>query len=84
MKASQTEETEKFMLTVRSNERIIYKICTFYVSTEYLLNDLYQEVICNLWKAWPRFRNECVTSTWVYRITLNTCISGLRKLRSRL
>ncbi|MDR0699756.1 MAG: sigma-70 family RNA polymerase sigma factor [Tannerella sp.] len=83
MKASKTEETEKFMSTVRSNERVIYKICTFYVSPEYPLNDLYQEVICNLWEAWPRFRNECATSTWIYRITLNTCISGLRKLKSR-
>jgi RNA polymerase sigma-70 factor (ECF subfamily) len=83
MKISKTEKTEKFMSIVRANERIIYKICTFYVSPEYSLNDLYQEVICNLWEAWPRFRNECTMSTWIYRITLNTCISGLRKLKSR-
>jgi RNA polymerase sigma-70 factor (ECF subfamily) len=71
------------MTIVRSNERVIYKICTCYVSAEYALKDLYQDVICNLWEAWPRFRNECTVSTWIYRITLNTCISGLRKRQSR-
>jgi RNA polymerase sigma-70 factor (ECF subfamily) len=83
MKASKADGTDRFMSIIRANERIIYKICTFYISAEYPLDDLYQEVMCNLWEAWPRFRNECAVSTWVYRITLNTCISGLRKLRSR-
>lgn len=43
------------------------------------LGDLYQEVILNLWKAYPKFRKECKISTWIYRIALNTCISFIRK-----
>ena len=43
------------------------------------LNDLYQEVVLNLWKAFPKFRRECKISTWIYRIALNTCISFIRK-----
>ncbi|MBK5719363.1 sigma-70 family RNA polymerase sigma factor [Dysgonomonas sp. Marseille-P4677] len=68
-----------FVDMIRSNERIIYKVCSFYVSDELLMSDLYQEVVCNLWSAYPRFRNESSVSTWIYRISLNTCISGLRK-----
>ncbi|GAB6123443.1 RNA polymerase sigma factor [Dysgonomonas termitidis] len=68
-----------FIDTLRSNERIIYKVCSFYVSDEFPLADLYQEVVSNLWAAFPRFKNGCSISTWMYRIALNTCISGMRK-----
>lgn len=64
---------------IQQNERIIYKVCYFYVSEEYPLADLYQEVVCNLWSAYPKFRAESSLSTWIYRVSLNTCISGLRK-----
>lgn len=70
---------KEFITIVRSYEKIIYKVCSFYVSNEHPMADLYQEVICNLWKAFPGFRNESALSTWIYRVTLNTCITGLRK-----
>ena len=73
-----TTETE-FLQIIRESERIIYKICYMYTSPHASLNDLYQEVVLNLWKAYPKFRHECKTSTWLYRIALNTCISYFRK-----
>jgi RNA polymerase sigma-70 factor (ECF subfamily) len=73
-------ELEKaFIAVVRQYERVIYKVCSFYVSDGFPLADLYQEVVCNLWVAFPKFRNESAMSTWVYRIALNTCITGVRK-----
>ena len=73
-------EMEKaFVAIVRQYERVIYKVCSFYVSNEFPIVDLYQEVVCNLWVAFPRFRNESAISTWIYRIALNTCITGVRK-----
>ena len=73
-------ELEKaFIAMVREYERVIYKVCSFYVSDEFPIADLYQDVVCNLWVAFPKFRNECAISTWVYRIALNTCITGVRK-----
>jgi RNA polymerase sigma-70 factor (ECF subfamily) len=74
------EPVEKaFLEMIRENERLIYKVCSFYASDEYPLADLYQEVVCNLWAGYPNFRNGCSFSTWIYRIALNTCISSLRK-----
>lgn len=64
---------------IRAYERVIYKVCYLYTTPRTTLNDLYQEVVLNLWKAFPKFRKECKVSTWVYRIALNTCISFLRK-----
>jgi len=42
-------------------------------------NDLFQEMILQLWKAFPSFRNEAKITTFMYRIALNTAISGIRK-----
>ena len=67
------------MAIVSDNRPMIYKVCYMYASDPEELNDLYQEVVLNLWKAFPKFRRECKISTWIYRIALNTCISFIRK-----
>ncbi|AVM52140.1 RNA polymerase sigma-70 factor (ECF subfamily) [Bacteroides zoogleoformans] len=74
------ENTEQeFVSMVKEYERVIYKVCYIYTTPNATLNDLYQEVVLNLWKAFPKFRKECKISTWIYRIALNTCISFIRK-----
>jgi RNA polymerase sigma-70 factor (ECF subfamily) len=70
---------QEFISLIKQYERVIYNVCTFYVSEISPLEDLYQEMVLNLWKAYPNFRNESQTSTWIYRIALNTCISDLRR-----
>ena len=70
---------QEFVSVVREYERVIYKVCYLYTTPNATLNDLYQEVVLNLWKAFPKFRRECKISTWIYRIALNTCISFIRK-----
>ena len=70
---------EAFVEIIRRHERIIYKVCSVYASPDLPTADLYQEAVCNLWAGFPKFRNECAASTWIYRVTLNTCVSGIRK-----
>lgn len=72
------EQEALFLRVIEEHKRIIYKVCFVYAKDEDTINDLYQEVALNLWKALPRFRNESKLSTWVYRIALNTCLSYLR------
>ena len=72
---------QDFVKLIRENERIIYKVCSLYVSDTYTLADLYQEVVCNLWRGLPKFRNDSSPGTWIYRVALNTCISGMRKAK---
>ncbi len=79
-KTSSMENLEQeFVSVIREYERIIYKVCYLYTTPHATLNDLYQEAVINLWKAFPKFRGECKISTWIYRIVLNTCISFIRK-----
>jgi len=47
-------------------------------------NDLFQEIVLQLWKSFPSFRGESKITTWMYRIALNTAISGLRKQSRRV
>ena len=42
-------------------------------------NDLFQEIVLQLWRSFPSFRGEAKITTWMYRIALNTAISGFRK-----
>ncbi len=70
---------KEFIGIIRENERLIYKVCSFYVSEVLTLADLYQEVVHNLWAGFPKFRNNSSISTWIYRVSINTCISGTRK-----
>jgi RNA polymerase sigma-70 factor (ECF subfamily) len=68
-----------FLNMLREYNRIIYKVTSFYTDENSGLEDLYQDVVLNLWKAFPNFRNESQLSTWIYRIALNTCVSFYRK-----
>ena len=70
---------QEFLSVIREYERVIYKVCYLYANPNAPLNDLYQDVVLNLWKAYSKFRKECKISTWIYRIALNTCISFYRK-----
>ena len=44
----------------------------------YLYLDLQQEIILQLWKAYPNFKHTAKFQTWMYRIALNTALLGLR------
>ena len=79
MTMEKNDREKAFIAIIRQYEKVIYKVCSFYVSDENPMADLYQEVVCSLWVSFPKFRNECSYSTWIYRIALNTCITGVRK-----
>lgn len=80
MKQRQKVDKE-FVEMIQQNEGIIYKVASFYLTTEYPIDDLRQEIILNLWKSFSSFRGESKRSTWIYRIALNTCISFVRRKR---
>jgi RNA polymerase sigma factor (sigma-70 family) len=68
-----------FIKTIDLHRGIIFKVCKLYCTTEEDCNDLYQDIVAQLWRAWQGFRGEAKISTWIYRIALNTAISGFRK-----
>lgn len=63
---------------------MIHKVCRIYGRSDIDRQDLFQEIIIQLWKAYPNFRGDSKFSTWLYRIALNTAISDLRKQQRRV
>lgn len=73
-----------FLNIVEEHQGIIYKICRMYRDSKEDQEDLFQEIVLQLWKAYPQFRKESSVSTWMYRIALNTAISIFRKNKTPL
>jgi RNA polymerase sigma-70 factor (ECF subfamily) len=77
------EKVEDFVSLLDRHQAIVHKVSKVYAKSEEDREDLFQEILYQLWKAYPAFRGESKFSTWMYRIALNTAITGLRKIRSR-
>ncbi len=68
-----------FVQLIRDNNGLILKVCNLYAAAVPDRQDLYQEIVVQLWRAIPKFRNESKLTTWMYRVALNTAISDYRK-----
>ena len=80
----ETKELEReFLDMIAAQKRVIYKVCYIYAKDQDDLNDLFQEVVLNLWKSFPSYRGDSTVTTWVYRIAMNTCITFLRRSNTR-
>ena len=75
-----TIETQ-FAQTVAEHKSTIYTVCYMFSKDADEVNDLFQEVLVNLWKGFEGFEGRSDIRTWVYRVALNTCISLDRKKR---
>ena len=73
-----------FLKIVDENQGIIYKVCKMYRNSKEDQEDLFQEIVLQLWKAFPNFRQESKASTWMYRIALNTAMLIFRKKKIEL
>ena len=69
----------EFAQIAREHKGTIYTVCYMFSNNEDDVADLYQESLVNLWKGFTKFRGESNIRTWIYRISLNTCISFERK-----
>ena len=71
----------EFTKMVREHRSTIYSVCYFFSDNPTQVDDLFQEVLVNLWKGFPDFRNESSLKTWIWRISLNTCCSIQKRER---
>lgn len=73
------ETEKKFAQMVREQKSTIYIVCYMFSKNKDEVDDLVQEVLVNLWKGYHKFEGRSDVRTWVYRVSLNTCISYSRK-----
>ena len=72
----------QFTKMVKEYRKTIYTVCYFYSKDSEEVNDLYQEILINLWKGFEKFRGESSLKTWIWRVSLNTCNNQERKKKS--
>jgi RNA polymerase sigma-70 factor, ECF subfamily len=73
----------KFTELLYQNQGIVHKICNLYFNDRFEKEDYQQELIIQLWKAFPSFKNQSKFSTWMYRVCLNAAIDLLRKEKAQ-
>lgn len=73
------KKEEDFSRIVRENKGTIYTVCHMFANSQDEVDDLFQDVLLNLWKGFASFRAASKVSSWIYRVALNTCISAERK-----
>lgn len=77
-------DEKNFISLINEHQGLIHKVCTMYENDPDVRDDLFQEIVLQLWKSLPSFRGESKITTWMYRIALNTAISGLRRKSRRV
>ncbi len=69
----------QFVELIKTHQGIVHKVCGMYRRDPDDRKDLFKEIVIQLWKAFPKFRQETKVSTWIYQIALNVAISDFRK-----
>ena len=70
---------KEFLEVIHDHQGIVHKVCRVYRDNKEDQEDLFQEIIYQLWKSYSAFKGESKISSWIYRIALNTAIAVYRK-----
>ena len=76
-------DEKEFTRVVREQKSTIYTVCYMFSKDNDEVNDLFQEILINLWKGFDSFEGRSDIRTWVYRVALNTCLTIDRKQKRR-
>lgn len=70
---------KEFIKIISDHQGIILKVCRMYCHDRTDSEDLFQEIVLQLWRSYPKYNGTAKVSTWMYRVGLNTAITSLRK-----
>lgn len=76
-------DEEEFIKIIDQNDARIWHLCRLYARDNAEKQDLYQEIVIQVWESLQSFNGEAKLSTWIYRLALNTAISMKRKRKTR-
>jgi len=77
------KETE-FTRIVKEHKATVFTVCYLFSKDQDEVNDLFQETLVNLWRGFDSFKGKCNVKTWIWRVSLNTCLTFERKKRRRV
>jgi RNA polymerase sigma factor (sigma-70 family) len=80
---ARSRKENEFVNLISQNQGIIHKVCNMYANLEDVKADLFQEIVLQLWRAYDSYQGKAKITTWMYRVALNTAISGFRKQKRK-
>jgi RNA polymerase sigma-70 factor (ECF subfamily) len=83
LNSKQPDLDARFLDLLKENRNRILKICRVYAWNREDQDDLYQEILCQIWRSLPTLINSSIANTWLYRVSINTAISFLRQRAAR-
>ncbi|WP_188815317.1 RNA polymerase sigma factor [Hymenobacter cavernae] len=72
-------QSAAFVAIINAHQALVQRVCKLYCQDADDRQDLYQEIVLQLWRAYPRYEPHAKISTWLYRVALNVAISDLRQ-----
>jgi len=76
------QQKEKLFLEVYTDYRLtIYRICYGYIYEKEQVDDLFQEIMLNIWNSMEKFKGDSSIGTWAYRVAVNTALLYNRKTK---
>ena len=78
------EKELEFNRIVKANKAAIFTVCYLFSKDQDEVNDLFQETLINLWRGFDGFQGKCGVKTWIWRVSLNTCLTFERKKKRRV
>lgn len=75
---------QPFLELINANKGIIHKVTKMYMDNVEDQEDLFQEIVMQLWRAYPSFKGNSKFTTWMYRVALNTAIVFFKKERKKI
>lgn len=77
------QKEEVFTELIQEHQALLYKVTSIYTENKEDQEDLFQEVVYQLWKYFDSFRNDSKITTWMYRVAMNTSITFIKKKKRR-
>jgi RNA polymerase sigma factor (sigma-70 family) len=78
-------ERSRFESLYEANHPMVFQMCIGFMKGDRdLAYDLSQEVFINIWNGLASFKGESSHKTWIYRITVNTCLQFIRKEKNKI
>ena len=74
-----SQKEKDYSKLVKENQGLIIKVARMYTNTPDDQQDLFQEIVLQLWRSYDTFKGNSKISTWMYRVALNTAITLFRK-----
>jgi RNA polymerase sigma-70 factor (ECF subfamily) len=75
---------QEFLSRIENHKGILFKVSKMYMDNADDQQDLFQEIVLQLWKAYDSFKGESQFSTWMYRVAINTAIVFLKKEKRKV